>query len=541
MIPTGTVRSFASVIEGRERGEGAVDVVTFFEDPYYLGIRTNTARFANQRVILKAAFGLKLQDHERAWLTEMHAQGRTNWTPDMEGVPFKITLLEVGQRSGKSFLAAGVSLYLYYLWTQYDDPHTEWLRAKGKQPIGIGSRIEIKQVATSKQNAQDHVFGETVAFIEHSPWARDHFRVEHDVQTMRIRGKKGMSILAGACTARGIRGGTSIMVILDELSWMVDTKGNVGGQEIYRAMRNTTKTTDGLIFCISSPRTDTDKLVALGKQAKAGELAAFWMNLPTWVMDPSQSIDDYEEERRTDPEGWDRDFNARASQALEAYFRMPTLIEAMLTRLKIPGGFVAPEIGVSIHRESDFHEVLRDYILSPEYPVKRNVEYLLAGDPSETNDAFGYSLMHRTKGGMIDVDLVGRFIPGTGSREIDAIEIKTFFMALVRKFAIGMYVDDKWGYQETRQAIRDSGAGVYDRTLDILRAGKAKEAIYTGQVRCWMLPQLKRELLSIELVNGKKIDFPKKEGERGHGDIAYALLQGIAELVDQGEGHIGTA
>ena len=159
---------------------------------------------------------------------------------------------------------------------------------------------------------------------------------------------------------------------------------------------------------------------------------------------------------------------------------------------------------------------------------------MLAGDPAEKNDAFGYCLGHRSADGKhIDIDLIGRFIPDKGAgQEIDAIEVKGKLLALCHKFR-PVWVDDNWGFTETRQAIKNMGIKVKQEIMDKMRYDAAKEALYQpGIVRAWLLPQLDHEIRKMELKNGRKVEFPRETGKVGHGDICDAFCSVIAELYD---------
>jgi hypothetical protein len=507
-IPQGTYDTFGLVLEGRARGDRLVDAVTFFLDPHFLGRRVDHVRFENQKTVLKCFYGLKSQltDAELEFLEDLKEKGLTNWDPEFEG-EYTILILEVGQRSGKSFLCSGISLYEYYRWQCHDDPHRSFLEERGKRPIATGAPIEIKMVATSKDNAKDHVFAETVAFIEQSGYFKNHLRVDRDISSLFIRGRKGVNIRAGACTASALRGGTSLCSACDELSWMIDTSGKSGGKEVFRAQRNSTKTLNGKIVLISSP---------------------------PWLMDPSQDREDYMIEEETDPESFERDFEAKASAPIEAFFRDTKRLDKFLNALPHPNDIIPPDYGVRYSVESEYHFQMRQWLLN-EAEYLPGCRYYLWGDPAIKNDAFGYVFAHLDPSNAVIIDLVGRFIPDPKvGREIDAEEVKTFFIEVAKKFDIETYGDDGWGFQEARQAIRSEGPHIKDVKMDLLRANSAKEAIYDkfGAAQCYALPQLRREMIGIELKSGKRVEMLDHEGEIGHGDMAACIVHIVAEMYD---------
>lgn len=539
-------RSWNKTLADKHSGK-VVDVITFFEDPYYLGKRCNPKRFLSQKILLKVFYNIPIDNKvkldfghlgfltELEWLEMMAAERRTNWTPD--GGPYTVIVLYVGQRGGKSWLGSGIAWYECHRWLETVDPYVTIPQQRGSEWIAPDSPIEVKMVATSEDNAKAHIFKEAKAFGKISPYLQAKIGSERNIMTLQINLPRNLTLIAGSSTAKAIRGGTGLAGIGDEFPWMIDTEGHKGGEEVYTALENTLKTLKGPMIAIGSPASVDDILYRMGQDAMAGKTKnVLFFNLPTWIYDPSQSESDYDDVKARDFERWERDFAAKPSLALEPYFKQGTVVKKFFTGLHVPGDYEAPQTGASLDVERAFHNIMREYILSDEYPHKGNCEYILTGDPAEKNDAFGYSLMHKDGKGRIEIDLLGRYIPDPKyGKEIEELEVKTFMGRVTDKFEVEVYIDDGYSFPGMRGHIRDKGAKIIEQILDVKKANLGKSAIYTGQAKCWWLPQAWDEMMSIEIKNAKKLEFRRVTGKPGHGDIACALLQGLSFFYDPEE------
>ena len=254
----------AEKMEGTKTG-----IVDWFENPYYLGIRLVPEYFyPNQIRIVKSFYGEDLNKDDIAWLELLKSENKTNWKP---GEEYDTLLIIAGQRWGKSYLIAGMSLREVKDWIEPEDPWTDIPRQRGKPPIAKGAPVEIKEVATSKENARDHVFNETQQFVEMSPYFKRKFNIDKQSKRMEIEFPHNLRLMAGASSGKSIRGGTNLAVGFDEICHQIGTKSQVGGEEIWKAMRNTTVTLGGKRFIISSPLTRDDQGMVLLDQAMSGE------------------------------------------------------------------------------------------------------------------------------------------------------------------------------------------------------------------------------------------------------------------------------
>jgi len=537
----------ADIQASKNKGK-LVDIIEFALNPYYLGKRVQPDRFKNQATILKCFYNIPLDKKEKDWIDDLKRDSKTNWTT---GQKYRTLVLEVGQRSGKSFDIGIILAYEIYQWLETPEPWKVIPKRNGAHVLAPGSPVECKLIATSRDNARDHVFHEAKAFIEHSPYFQGKFNLDKQSKKLEIDFPEyDLKVMAGSSTAKSIRGGTGLFAGLDEMDHMIGTSTAVGGEEIYRAIENTLASINGRLAIITSPRTVDDQGWQLFRRALSGETkGVLAFNLTTFEMDPTQSMEEdfYLRKRSSDPEGFERDFMAKPSAAVEPFIRVPEWLDKIF--VFDPPGMIDPpgEMVTAIKEEKVYLEMLQ-YVLSSSYPVLRGCRYVLSCDPSETNDAFGVSLYHlSTDKQHIDMDLCIRFIPpakyGTGG-EIDASLVQPLVIALCRKFH-PTYISDKFGWTELRQQVKRTGCKVKEINMDFGRAVDAKKALYEsgmypeghelydGQlVRAYMCPQLRKELLGMEIINGKRIEYPRKPGQCGHGDMAITTIHCVAELYD---------
>ena len=507
----------------------------FFTDEYFLGKRVNPNRFLNQRRMLLAFYQQKdrMMYDDFKWLNELKMAGKTNYD---ENQTYDTLLLYSGQRCGKSYLLAGVGCYEAHLWLECDNPTVDIPRQRGKEPVAPGSPIGIVLLNTSQDKAYKNEYGEVKAFIEHSDYFKNRFNVDKNAKKMRIEFPNGLELVAGSTTARYARGFTNLFVGVSELAWLTETASATGGKEVLVGLTNSTSTLGARMVIATSPSTVNSEAHKLFIECKSGDRKrTLFFHLSTFEVDPTQKETDafYVEYAKNKPEDYKRDFLAIVSEALEPYFTNHYLVDKCWV-LGVPGRNEIPPLSCSMDTERQLTRKVIDYVLSDTYPVLKRVSYFMAGDPAEKNDAFGFCLGHISSDDkFIDVDLIGRFLPTRyADQEIDANEVKSVLTRICTKFQ-PTWIDDNWGFQETRQALKDSGIHMKQVTMDKLRYDTAKEAIYNGVVRSYYSPQLEKEIKGADLVNGRKVEYKRRAGEVGHGDMCDAFCNMTAEAYMQ--------
>lgn len=137
-----------------------VDLITFIEAPWGL----NTLLFPVQRVLLKALYGLELDDvtpdvaisdftretwqhfTEAGYLRFLHKEGRCNISEVIPGEPKREFVLAVGRRSGKSFITSCICAYETYKLIKKGNPQSYY-------GLPASDVIQLISVATDKDQA----------------------------------------------------------------------------------------------------------------------------------------------------------------------------------------------------------------------------------------------------------------------------------------------------------------------------------------------------------------------------------------------------
>lgn len=294
----------------------AVDIITFIEAPWGLGLRL----YPVQRVLLKAHYGLELDDNphgfdmtqpipvthpayspdlvdeegfykhrvpvtdwrrqnaqvmtEAGYLRFLHDDGRCNIREVVPGQERREMVLSVGRRSGKTLLTSCVIAYETYR-----------LLIKGNPQAYYGSSqsnvIQLISVATDKDQAgllyreasghfsrcdffRPYVANTTQSFATfQTPFDIDRYGSYADNQKARY----SINVTFRSCVAKGLRGGANILVALDEVAHFTD-EGQSSADDVYQAVEPSTRTfspkdpknpsrpigeNEGRIILISSP------------------------------------------------------------------------------------------------------------------------------------------------------------------------------------------------------------------------------------------------------------------------------------------------
>jgi len=458
--------------------EEEVDIVTFCEHPYYLDQPLHPV----QKFILKIYYGLALDDKnknvlyrpypydkEGKYLTEKEyadfliQQGRTNLL-DSENFKQAIELVLVcGRRGGKSFLASAVSAFEAYKLILKGDPQKYY-------KLPVGKKIRIVNLATADSQAEE-VAQTTQMLILNSKWFIPYVEGKNQTQ-IRLRTKKDLklvkqeiethgklldphssiSVESLACTARGGRGGTVMVLILDELAHFVDNKGNRSGDTIYEAMTPSIATfgLDGKILCISSPYFKGGIFYDLFLDSKGrdedddGDQNKRMFKIPTWEMNENISYEFLDSEKRRNPESFSTEFGAEFSSTIMGFFKYPEKIDEC------------------IERSSEILTAERKYV------------YYIAVDPASSQNGYALAMVHveykkrtkidETKNNkeievVVPVVVLDRWKVWTlkdpefnGQEYIDEEIIEEYINALIGQYVIGKIVYDQ--YESTMAVVK---------------------------------------------------------------------------------------
>ncbi len=408
-------------------------------------------------------------------------------------------ILVCGMRSGKTELGAMASSYELFKLIMKGDPQ-KYYGLPPNQPI------YIMHVANSRDQANQTVFAQTAGLLENAEWFVDHGLTERANEFSFP--KYSLHLVCEHSNSASLAGRTAKAVVLDETARFKDNSGKFSGEAVYYTVSRAVKTfgKEGKVFSVSSPIFVDDFQMRLYKSGmKLDNFLCY--KKPTWEMNPRFTFESLKHEFDLNPETAWRDYGARPSAAVEAYFKAADRVDAAFD----------DSLPVIIEENS-----LIDGIIP-----KKGANYYFAGDPAVRNDAFGLALIH-SDGPNIVADFVLRFTQ-EGKEEIDAFAVKAFILSVANTFPVRSFIVDTWQYPETIQALERAGILVKQHTVKKQEYDCLKERMYTGKLKIPANEKLNDELKGLELMRGIKVDHPKT----GTKDMADALANAVWELCEE--------
>lgn len=254
--------------------------------------------------------------------------------------PYTELAASLGQRSGKSFLAALLAAYQTHGLLKLQKPSAAFDLAKGGTTFhGTFVSLTFKQ---AKENLYDPLFG----MMAESPWFQeyhkmlDYFGHKYGEELYKFKDTffqyrpRDFILYPSGPDKRVLRGRTRYIAAIDELGWIMTAAGvgekeskslKYNADEIHKALRNSLRTAvsgwkhllrDGyysvippLMINISSPSSKYDLITRLVEMSKTSR-SVIGFNCATWDFNPKIKFEDLEDDFREDPEKAWRDFGA---------------------------------------------------------------------------------------------------------------------------------------------------------------------------------------------------------------------------------------
>jgi hypothetical protein len=332
-----TIAISASAKAGVQSKEDA-NIIDFVEAPWGLGMTL----FPVQKVILKAHYGLELDDTKRFKISDWRRQhfrdvtekeylqllfdeGRCNIGQVVPGKERREMVLSIGRRSGKTTISACIAAYETYKLIRKQDPQAYY-------GLPASNNIQIISVATDKDQAgllYNEVSGHFRNCAFFGPYTANNtqsyarFQTPKDVERYGRyiedpSAKATLKVTFRSCVAKGLRGAGNICVIMEEIAHFTETVQS-GAEEVYNAVVPSTSAyspkdpndrripvgpVEGRVISISSPLGKQGlfyKLFQIGMQGGKASENMLCVQAPTWEVNPTVPATEFEKHYLKNP------------------------------------------------------------------------------------------------------------------------------------------------------------------------------------------------------------------------------------------------
>ncbi|MCX5888192.1 MAG: terminase family protein [Deltaproteobacteria bacterium] len=446
-----------------------VDIIQVINDRHlFRPLFKNLATWWSWMVFLKALFALAMNQEEQALYTQ--CTGRQA-PPER---PFQEVWAPTGRRSGKSFVAALVAVFLA-CFTDY------------RKYLAPGERAYILIIAADRQQA-GVILRYVKGFLASNKMLSKLVEAER-AEAVDLTNR--VTIQVATCSYRSIRGFTVVAAICDEIAfWRSEENSANPANEVLRAVRPSLATIpDSLLLCISSPWARTGPLwQAMNKHHGRDDSDVMVWNAATRVMNPTIKQRVIDRDMEEDPAMAANEWQAIFRSDLESFISLEALEAAMVQgRLELP----------------------------PVHPIP----YRAFVDPSGgRRDAATLAIAHLDKGRVVlDVARAWR-------APHDPAQVVQEMAAVLKVYGVHQVVGDRYAGEWPRQEFMK-------HRITYQTADKDKSSLYldflplvlSQRVELLDLKHLKNELVSLERrarsAGRDLVDHPP----RGHDDLANAV------------------
>jgi hypothetical protein len=459
-------------------------------------------------------------------------------------------ILQLGKGSGKDFTSTVACSYIVYKLLCLKDP----ARYFGKP---AGDAIDIINVAINAQQAKNVFFKGFKNKIERSPWFAGKFYAKAE----SIEFDKAITVYSGHSERESHEGLNLILAVLDEISGFAQEIGGGNDQgktadNIYKAFRASVDSRFpdlGKVALLSFPRFPGDfisqrydSVIAekesiskthtfimnpdLPENAEGNSLQIDWdediitsykypgvfaLKRPTWVVNPTRTIDDFKLAFYTDIGDAMQRFACVPTFASDAFFKQREKVRACMT------------IRNPIDSSKRFDETFKP---------DPNKKYFIHADLAQKHDKCAVAIAHVEKWvsvqvmkdyeqvvPMVIVDAVVYWEPRVEG-PVNLSEVKQWIQNLRRQgFDIGMVSFDRWQSFDIQNELKS--VGIKTETVSVAKKHYEDMAMLMYEERLAMpaIELLFEELTELKIMKNNRVDHPRKSSK----DLADAVCGAI--------------
>ena len=459
-------------------------------------------------------------------------------------------ILQLGKGSGKDFTSTVACAYIVYKLLCLKDP----ARYFGKPS---GDAIDIINVAINAQQAKNVFFKGFKSKIERSPW----FAGKHYAKADSIEFDKSITVYSGHSERESHEGLNLILAVLDEISGFAQEVGTGNDQgktadNIYKAFRASVDSRFpdlGKVALLSFPRYPGDfisqrydDVVAdkeivhmthkfimnpdLPETAEGNTLEIEWdedtilaykypgvfaLKRPTWVVNPTRSIDDFKIAFFTDLGDAMQRFACVPTYMSDAFFKQQDKVRACMS------------IRNPIDNSKRFE---------PSFVPDPEKKYFVHADLAQKHDKCAVAIAHVEK--WVNIQVVKDYNQVAPIVVVDAVvwwepriegpvnlsEVKQWIQNLRRQgFDIGMVSFDRWQSFDIQNELKQ--VGMRTETVSVAKKHYEDMAMLVYEERLVMpaIDLLFEELTELKIMKGNRVDHPRKSSK----DLADAVCGAI--------------
>lgn len=444
-------------------------IIEFVEEPWGLGMKL----FPVQRVILKAHYGLPLDDTEtfqvsdwrrqkfqtfteKTYLEYLFDEGRSSIREVIPGQDRREMILSIGRRSGKTTISACIAAYEVYKLISKGDPQAYF-------GLPSSNMIQLISVATDKEQASllyQEVSGHFSKCAFFNPYTANNtmsyarFQSPKDIERYgpysdNPNAKATIKVTFRSCIAKGLRGAGNVVVILDEVAHFTD-QGQSSSDAVYNAVVPSTSAfsrkdpkdprkpigdVESRVILISSPLGRQGLFYKLFQIGMSGGTAADTMlciQAPTWEVNPTIPASEFEKHYLKDPNVFFTEYGGEFSDRTKGWIENPEDLYACVNK--------------------DLRPLVRGIPRKP---------YFLGLDVGLVEDGTAAAIGHIDSDSRIVTDLVDQIKAGEGKYQnkerLDFDDVADWVADLCNRFYIAEGIFDQWLGIPLEQALRKKG------------------------------------------------------------------------------------